>query len=105
MTSEPILHVATRAAWDAAVAAGGPYRHPSLDTEGFVHCSTAAQLAGTLARHFATADRSALVVLVVEPAALDDVRWERSATGGDEAFPHVYGAIPLHAVRQVRPLD
>ena len=99
-----IFHITTRAAWDAAVAAGTPYEHPSLDTEGFVHCSTDAQLPGTLARYFAATDRTTLVVLVIDPDRLRghaDLRWE-TATGGDD-FPHVYGAIPLAAVVETRP--
>lgn len=100
-----ILHITTRAAWDAAVASGDRYRHASLDIEGFVHCSTDAQLAATLDRHFAAADRSQLVALVVDLARVDaDVRWEPSPDGVDR-FPHVYGPIPLDAVTSVRPLD
>lgn len=100
-----ILHITTRAAWDAAVAAGAPYEHPSLDTEGFVHCSTDEQLPGTLARYFAGSDPATLVALVIDPDRLvadTELRWE-PATGG-EAFPHVYGPIPLVAVVGVRPL-
>jgi uncharacterized protein (DUF952 family) len=102
---EVILHVTTRAAWEAAVAAGTPYAHPSLDSEGFVHCSTDAQLVGTLGRYFAGADRTTLVSLVVDPDRLGDeadLRWEPS-TGGED-FPHVYGPIPLDAVVDVRPV-
>lgn len=100
-----IVHVATRAEWNAAVAAGAPYTHPSLGAEGFVHCSTDAQLPATLDRYFAGTDRAALVALVIDPDRLGDdaeLRWEPS-TGG-EAFPHVYGPIPLDAVVDVRPV-
>jgi uncharacterized protein (DUF952 family) len=100
-----ILHIATAAAWDAAVAAGGPYAHPSLDAEGFIHCSTDDQLPGTLDRYFADTDRAQLAVLVVDPDRLGgdaELRWERST--GDEDFPHVYGPIPLDAVVEVRGL-
>ena len=100
-----ILHITTRAAWDDAVAGAAPYTHPSLEAEGFIHCSTDAQLPGTLDRHFAGTDRTALVALVVDPARLPadaELRWEPS-TGGED-FPHVYGPIPLDAVIDVRPL-
>jgi uncharacterized protein (DUF952 family) len=99
-----ILHITTQLAWDGAVAARAPYTHPSLDIEGFVHCSTDEQLADTLDRYFAGTDRATLVVLVVDPDRLGDVelRWERS-TGGED-FPHVYGPIPLDAVVDVRRL-
>jgi uncharacterized protein (DUF952 family) len=98
-----ILHITTRTAWDAALAAGAPYVHPSLDAEGFVHCSTDEQLPGTLDRYFAGTDRASLVALVIDPAPLGDtLRWEPSTGGGN--FPHVYGPIPLSAVVDVFPL-
>jgi uncharacterized protein (DUF952 family) len=95
-----IVHVTTRVAWEAAVGAGTAYAHPSLDVEGFIHCSTDAQLPGTLHRYFTDTDRATLVALVIDPASLGDtLRWEPS-TGG-ENFPHVYGPIPLSAVVDV----
>ncbi len=34
-----ILHITTRTAWQEALPCG-EYRTPSLETEGFIHCST-----------------------------------------------------------------
>lgn len=97
MSGDDMVHIATPAEWAAAQAAG-VVAPPSLATEGFVHCSTRAQLPGTLARHFAGAGD--VVVLTLDPAALDvELRWEGSPPG--EAFPHVYGAIPIAAVTAV----
>lgn len=71
--------------------------------DGFVHLSTAAQVAGTLAKHFA--GRGALVLL--ELAAADfsshELRWEPSR--GGQLFPHLYGSLPLSAVQRVWELD
>ena len=39
----PILHCSTRAAWDTAVAQGS-YTADLLAQEGFIHCSTPAQI-------------------------------------------------------------
>jgi uncharacterized protein (DUF952 family) len=92
-----ILHITTPGAWAAAQAAG-TIRPPSLDIEGFVHCSTRAQLDTTLARHFRGA--GPLLVLRLDPAAIAaDLRWEESHPG--ERFPHVYAAIPVSAVVDV----
>ncbi|MEU1294192.1 DUF952 domain-containing protein [Streptomyces sp. NPDC005840] len=92
-----ILHLTERALWDAARARGVyemSTRGRTLQEEGFVHCSTAAQLPGVAAAFYAGLDD--LVVLVVDPALLDaEVRYE----GG---FPHVYGPIPVNAVVEVR---
>jgi uncharacterized protein (DUF952 family) len=97
-----ILHIATRADWDAARAAGR-YEPASLAREGFVHCSTAAQVVATADRYFR--GRADLVLLVIDAARVD-VRYEAAVPldGGParpELFPHVYGPLALDAVRGV----
>jgi uncharacterized protein (DUF952 family) len=92
-----ILHIATPVEWTGAQARGA-VSPPSLEAEGFVHCSTPDQLPGTLARHFAGAGD--LVLLVLDSAAVGDLRWEESVPGAPP-FPHVYNAIPVAAVRSV----
>jgi uncharacterized protein (DUF952 family) len=67
--------------------------------DGFIHFSTAAQVPGTLTRHFA--DKRRLVLLSFEAAAFGDrLRWEPSRGGA--LFPHLYGSIepsiPLRCV-------
>jgi uncharacterized protein (DUF952 family) len=100
VSPDDILHVTTPAAW-AEARRTGSVRPPSLDTEGFAHCSTRAQLPGTLARYFSGTDP--LVALVLDPAAIvADLRWEESRPG--ERFPHVYAPIPATAVVAVEPL-
>ena len=95
-----ILHIATPSEWEAATRTG-QIAPPSLATEGFVHCSTREQLAGTLERHFAGA--GALVLLVLDEAAIAaDLRWEESLPG--QPFPHVYAAIPVAAVLAVEEI-
>jgi uncharacterized protein (DUF952 family) len=63
--------------------------------DGYIHLSTAAQLAGTIEKHFAGQDRLQLVAVDLE--ALEDVvKWEPSR-GGD-LFPHVYAPLTLDVV-------
>jgi uncharacterized protein (DUF952 family) len=63
--------------------------------DGFIHLSAAAQVEGTLARHYA--GRPDLILAAVDLAALGDaVRWEESRGGA--LFPHIYGVLPLAAV-------
>jgi uncharacterized protein (DUF952 family) len=96
-----ILHLATPSEWAAARRAGR-IAPPSLAAEGFVHCSTRAQLAGTLDRHFAGA--GPLVLLTLDAAAVaSDLRWEEGLPG--ERFPHVYAAIPIGAVAAVEDIE
>ena len=94
-----VLHIATEDEWADAQRTGEV--HPaSLDREGFVHCSTAEQLPRTLSRHFADVDH--LVVLEIDPAHAG-VELKSEDAGGGEAFPHLYGPVPIDAVTGVRP--
>lgn len=100
MPTTPLLHLV--AASDLDAAAETPYAPPSLASEGFVHCSSPEQVAGTARLLFAgTAD---LVLLVIDPRRLDgaEVRWE-DTYGIGQTFPHVYGPIPRDAIVEVRP--
>jgi uncharacterized protein (DUF952 family) len=98
--ADDVLHIASPADSDAARAAGA-IRPASLESEGFVHCSTRAQLPATLARHFRGAGD--LVLLVLDSAVLGDaLRWDEGHPG--EVFPHVYAPIPLDAVTAVEHL-
>ncbi|MEU9394909.1 DUF952 domain-containing protein [Streptomyces sp. NPDC048324] len=102
--SEHIVHITERSLWEAACARGTyetSTRGRTLAQEGFIHCSTRAQLPGTARRFFADLDD--LVVLVIDPDRLDvPLKYETDRPGG-EAFPHVYGPIPVAAVVDVEP--
>ncbi len=79
----------------AALQAGAFEGAPVDVADGYVHLSTAAQLKGTLLKHFA--GQAGLVVARVELARLGDaVRWELSR--GGEEFPHLYGRLTMDAV-------
>jgi len=95
----PIFHLATPA--ELARAQGrGSVAPESLATEGFIHCSTAGQLAGTIRRHYA--DAEALVVLQLDPVTLGDALvWEESRPG--EVYPHVYREISMDEVVEITP--
>jgi uncharacterized protein (DUF952 family) len=66
-------------------------------TDGYVHLSTAAQLAETLQLHFA--GQGHLVVFSVRTNDLGmALRWEPSR--GGQLFPHLYGDLSISAVGQ-----
>jgi len=63
--------------------------------DGFIHFSTAAQLPGTAAKHFA--GQAGLLLIAVDASSLGEaLRWEPSR--GGELFPHLYGDLGLGAV-------
>ncbi len=103
-----IYHITSRAEWESA-RARGEYTAPSLASEGFIHCSTAAQVV-----HVANAfyrGRTDLALLVLdETAARSEVRWEApvgppaDGISASDLFPHLYGPINLEAVTEVMEL-
>jgi uncharacterized protein (DUF952 family) len=105
-----IYHITSRAAWKDARQLGN-YRAESLETEGFIHCSTKSQVL-PVAENFYQGQRG-LLLLMIDPSLLtSDLKWEPSSGGtpppgvpeGD-LFPHVYGPINLDAVVKVFDLD
>jgi uncharacterized protein (DUF952 family) len=99
--SDTILHITTEAAW-ADARRDGRVVAPSLDDEGFIHCSTHAQVEATANRIFRGSGD--LLLLEVDPARLTaPLKWERATDVGEE-FPHVYGPIDLDAVVGTRAL-
>ena len=63
--------------------------------DGYIHLSTAEQLEGTLAKHFA--GQTELMIAEVDLICLGDaIRWEEAR--GGELFPHLYAELPITAV-------
>lgn len=93
-----IYHICTREDWEAAKAAGR-YEGSSQDqADGFIHFSSAENIEQTAARH--RAGQHGLLLLGVESEALaGDLKWEAARDG--VPFPHLYGALPLTALRAV----
>ena len=99
MSPALIFKIVPAALWQSAEASG-MFRGSPVDTrDGFIHCSTAAQVRETAARHFS--GETGLLLVAVAADELD-LRWEPSRGGG--LFPHVYGDLPLASVRWVEPL-
>lgn len=91
----PIYKIFRRPEWDAFRAAGQTEGAPVDLADGFIHFSTAAQVAETAAKHFAT--ESDLVLVAADPARLGSaLRWEPSR--GGQLFPHLYRALRLDEV-------
>jgi len=86
--------------WREAETRGGFAGSPVDVRDGFIHFSTAEQLAETARKHFA--GQRNLLLITVDTAQLD-LRWEPSR--GGQLFPHLYGPLPLSAVRLVEPYD
>lgn len=96
-----ILHITTPDAWNEALATG-LYRGDTLATEGFIHCSTAAQVVRVADARFG--GRAGLVLLCIDADRVgSDVRYEPAEAG--ELFPHIYGPLNIDAVALVVPFE
>ncbi|WP_339913490.1 DUF952 domain-containing protein [uncultured Brevundimonas sp.] len=87
--------------WSGALAEGR-YHGSAVDlADGYIHMSSAEQLAETARRHYA--GRRDLVLLTVELEALDEALVWEASRGGD-LFPHLYGSLPIGTVSRARDL-
>ena len=94
-----IFHITSRSAW-AVAQTNGFYSAPSLASEGFIHCSTPAQVVAVAERFYA--GQHGLVLLVLDSKRIRaEVRYEAGTDKPDESFPHVCGTINLDAVTRV----
>ena len=74
------------------------YRHASLETEGFIHCSFAHQLDAVIGRYYA--GQKKVVVLEIETDSLMSRVLNEPSTGS-EIYPHIYGPINRNAIVNV----
>jgi uncharacterized protein (DUF952 family) len=101
-----IYHIATAADWARAQEAG-QYTTSTLGRtlaeEGFIHASTAEQVAPVANLFYR--GRPDLVLLVVDPGRVRaEIRFE-PVPGFDQPFPHIYGPLNTDAVVATRPLE
>jgi len=100
-----ILHITTNEAWQKAQQTG-EYKAPSLNSEGFIHCSTLKQTIDTANIFFK--GQKGLILLCIDENKLNSECKYEGPTGGVQhdpgvgnLFPHVYGPINLSAVIKV----
>ncbi|MCK0166345.1 DUF952 domain-containing protein [Jannaschia sp. S6380] len=87
--------------WQALQADGTTTGAPVDIADGYIHFSTAVQVADTAAKHFAGVD--GLWLLAVDAASVrDNLRWEVSRGGAE--FPHLYAPLRLDQVAWAQPL-
>ena len=95
----PIYHIAFRSDWAEAVRAGEYHvstRDLTVEQQGFIHASTAGQVAGVANAFYADVDD--LVVLVIDPERLTaPLRYDKVLDAA-EPFPHIYGPLNVDAV-------
>ncbi len=101
-SNQTIYKILGRDKWKQAEV-DGVFQGAAIDlTDGYIHFSTATQVAETAARHFA--GRADLLLLAVDTRGLgDQLRWETSR--GGELFPHLYCDLELANVKWVKEIQ
>lgn len=88
--------------WSEMQAKGHSDGAPVDLADGFVHLSTALQLQGTLAKHFAGEED--LMLLACDTETMEDaLRWEPSRGGA--MFPHLYRPLRMADIRWTRRIQ
>jgi uncharacterized protein (DUF952 family) len=96
-----IYHMCPAEAWAEAVAAGQYVGTADDRRDGFLHFSTADQIAESARRH--RAGQAGLVLVTVEAARLGArLRWEKAR--GGQLFPHLYGPLFPAEAASIEPL-
>jgi len=100
--AQTIYKILPDALWREAEKSGVFAGAPVDLQDGFIHFSMADQVEETAARHFA--GQEGLLIAAVDAAALgEELKFEPSRGGA--LFPHLYGDLPLSAVRWARSLS
>ncbi len=98
-----ILHITRSNEWDAS-SSTGYYKPSSLNSDGFIHCSTVEQTVETANLYFA--NQKDLILLCIDGNKTEaEVKYEAPAETDDHRngmlFPHIYGPLNVSAVVRV----
>jgi uncharacterized protein (DUF952 family) len=98
-----LFHLALPEDWEAAIQSGEygfSTRGLAYHVVGFVHCSYQHQLVGVANLFYADCDK--LMILRLDPFLLGaELIDEPASDNPTEMFPHLYGPLPVAAVREV----
>ncbi len=94
-----IYHITTEDAWEKA-AGQGFYETPSLQDEGFIHCTHAHQTQLVLEKYFKGVKD--VVILTIDTEKLDVLLIEDWSPTLQDHFPHIYGYLFPGAVVAIK---
>jgi len=102
---QTLFHIARRRDWDEAQR-DGAYRISTLgrtlEQQGYIHLSFPGQVKRVAEAFYGGVDDE-LVLLSIDPAKLVAPVATEPSPGSAEEFPHLYGELPIDAVRRVVP--
>lgn len=92
-----ILHICKREQWEKAKL-DGVYCADTLDSHGFIHCSTYEQIIRVANDQF-LGQKGLVLLCIVVSKVRSKIRYELSRN--DELYPHIYGPLNIDAVTNV----
>lgn len=93
-----ILHILNYSAWKQTLL-DGEYAPSSLDSEGFIHCSTTDQVLG-VANSIYKGKSDLFLMLIDEDKVESNIVYEDLYDLG-KLFPHIYGPLNIDAVIKI----
>ena len=96
-----ILHIVKREQWEKAKLEG-VYHSDTLDTYGFIHCSTSKQIV-KVANDLFFAQKGLVLLCIVTSKVRSKIRYEFA--GSEELYPHIYGPLNIDAVIRVADFE
>ncbi|MEG4046354.1 DUF952 domain-containing protein [Microcoleus sp. Pol17_C1] len=91
-----IFHITRSQQWEEAKQVQS-YRGDTLDTEGFIHCSTLTQVLRSANKFFV--GQTGLLLLWIDSDKVEaELKYEYAA---GENYPHIYGPLNVDAVLKV----
>lgn len=96
-----IYHITEQEQWGQACL-DGEFTDESLDYDGFIHCCYGIQLKYIADRYFKGKEN--LLVLEITRKSIKCKVKDEEMGKEQYVFPHVYGPIPVNAVRKAAPL-
>jgi uncharacterized protein (DUF952 family) len=82
---------------------GGVLEVPSLESQGFIHCSKLDQVIG-VANFIAPYNEEMQLLEIDEEKVIPEVRYENQ-DGGEQLFPHIYGLLNREAIVVIHKLE
>ena len=89
-----ILHITSLEQWEKAKSIG-IYRGDTLDSQGYIHCSTARQIIKVADALYPNQKGLALLCIEAEKVKAK-ILYE--GYGAEESYPHIYGPLNIDAV-------
>lgn len=93
-----ILHITTKKDWEKAKEKN-EYRGDTLDSEGFIHCSTPEQI-DEVAQCLFKGKKDLMLLEIDETKVKSEIKYEDAENG--KLYPHIYGPLNIDAVINVQ---